>query len=93
MRREIVTSRGSRRALCGCLAGLLLLAWHAPALSYVGPGAGIGILSALFAMVLAVLATIVGLVLWPIRKFRQWRKRSQATKEKGSEDTSRSEMP
>jgi hypothetical protein len=54
---------------------------HAPAaLSYVGPGAGIGMLASLFAMVLAVLATIAGIVLWPIRKLRQ------RARKRGSDD-------
>lgn len=54
-----------------------VLAAYAPAaLAYVGPGAGLGMLASLFAMVLAVLATIVGIVLWPIRKFMQRKKRA-----------------
>ena len=44
------------------------LAAYAPAaLSYVGPGAGLGMIASLLAVILAVLATVVGLVLWPIR--------------------------
>ena len=45
-----------------------------PAFSYVGPGAGLGMIASLFAMLLAVIATIVGLVLWPIRKLSQRKK-------------------
>jgi len=45
------------------------LAAYAPAaLAYVGPGAGLGMIASIFAMLLAAIATIVGLVLWPIRK-------------------------
>ncbi len=52
------------------------IAVHAPAaFAYVGPGAGLGMLASLFAMVLAVLATVVGIILWPIRKLRQRRKK------------------
>ena len=51
------------------------LAAYAPAaLSYVGPGAGLGMIASLVAVVLAVLATIVGLVIWPIRRLMQRKK-------------------
>lgn len=59
----------TRTTLHATTALATALAAHAPAaLSYVGPGAGLGMIAALFAMLLAVIATIVGLVLWPIRK-------------------------
>jgi len=57
-----------------------VLAAHAPAaLCYVGPGAGLGMIAALFAMVLAVVATIFGLIMWPLRKLKQ-RKKAGASK-------------
>jgi len=63
-------------AFARILAGLL--AAHAPvAAAYVGPGAGLGMIASLVAVVLAVLATIVGLVVWPIRRLTQ-RKKSGA---------------
>lgn len=56
----------------------VLVAYAPAAFSYVGPGAGLGMIASLFAMVLAVLATIVGIVLWPIRKLMH-RKKAAAT--------------
>jgi hypothetical protein len=56
----------------------LLAAWAPAALAYVGPGAGLGMIATLFAMVLAVIATVVGLILWPIRKLRSRRKSGEA---------------
>jgi hypothetical protein len=54
--------------------GGLLAAYAPAALSYVGPGAGLGMIASLAAVVLAVLATIVGLVIWPIRRLMQRKK-------------------
>jgi hypothetical protein len=62
-------SRYSAAALAATLA-----AFAPTALSYVGPGAGLGVIASLFAVILAVLATIVGLILWPIRKFSRRKK-------------------
>jgi hypothetical protein len=56
----------------------LLVAWAPAALAYVGPGAGLGMIATLFAMVLAVIATVVGLILWPIRKLRHRRKSGES---------------
>lgn len=65
----------TRSTLQATAALAAALAVHAPAaLSYVGPGAGLGMIASLFAMVLAVIATIVGLVLWPIRKLSRRKK-------------------
>ena len=41
-------------------------------LSYVGPGAGLGALGALFAVIAAVMLGVVGLLLYPIQLFRKW---------------------
>jgi hypothetical protein len=58
--------------------GAILAAAAPPALAYVGPGAGLGMIASLFAVVVAVLATIAGLVLWPIRRLAQRKKRADA---------------
>jgi hypothetical protein len=56
------------------LLGILPLAAQA----YVGPGAGIGMIASLLAVVGAVLLSIVGLVLWP---WRLLKKRLQAKRQ------------
>jgi Na+/melibiose symporter-like transporter len=43
----------------------------APAMAYVGPGAGIGIIGALLAIGGIIVVTLVGLVLWPLRLLRR----------------------
>ena len=51
--------------------------------AYVGPGAGLGAIGALFAVLAAVALGLVGLVMYPIKLFRQWaasRKDSAAEK-------------
>ena len=45
------------------------------ALAYVGPGAGLTLLGALWGLVLAIGAALAFVVLWPLR---QWRKRARA---------------
>jgi hypothetical protein len=47
--------------------GLFVMALAPAALAYVGPGAGLSMLGALLAVIAVVLATVVGLVLWPLR--------------------------
>jgi hypothetical protein len=66
--------KAARRRLAAAVTALGL-AVHAPAaFAYVGPGAGLGMIASLFAILLAVVATIVGVVLWPIRKLMRRRK-------------------
>ena len=72
------------RTAVAILAGSL--AAYAPAaLSYVGPGAGLGMIASLLAVILAVLATVVGLVLWPIRWYAR-RRNSRTSETKSSSD-------
>jgi membrane protein implicated in regulation of membrane protease activity len=59
-----------------------------PALAYVGPGAGLSLLGALWGLLLALGAALIFLVLWPWRRYRQ--KRAQARKaDDGQDGTSR----
>lgn len=51
------------------LAAVPLLA-HA----YVGPGAGLGMIGSLLAVVGAMLLSILGLILWPLRMLKQRRR-------------------
>ena len=61
---------------------ILLAALAAPgtAAAYMGPGAGLGMLGSLIAVLAAVAVAVIGLVLLPLRLIRKrWRK-AQATK-------------
>jgi hypothetical protein len=58
-----------------CLLLLLGLTASGPALAYIGPGAGITMLSALWGVVVAVLLAIGAVLFWPIRALmRRFRK-------------------
>lgn len=50
-----------------CLALLLGLTVSGPAMAYIGPGAGITMLGALWGVVVAVLLAIGAVLFWPIR--------------------------
>lgn len=50
-----------------CLALVLGLTVSGPAMAYIGPGAGITMLGALWGVVVAVLLAIGAVLFWPIR--------------------------
>ncbi len=56
-------------------AALLLAAAATPALAYVGPGAGLGVIGTLVAVVGAVLLMIVGFVWYPVKRMMKKRKK------------------
>lgn len=57
------------RLLAGAaLVGGLVLGAATPALAYVGPGAGLSLLGALWGVVVAILAALAFVVIWPIRQ-------------------------
>lgn len=57
-----------------CAVLLLPAAAHA----YVGPGAGLSLLGALWALIVAVAAAVVFLFAWPIRRMRRRRREAEA---------------
>jgi hypothetical protein len=80
-----MTQPTAREATLAAAGACLLAAWTPAALAYVGPGAGLGMIATLVAMVLAVIATVVGLILWPIRKLMRRRKSGEdATRDSSS---------
>jgi hypothetical protein len=69
-----------KRIVVALFAAVPLLA-HA----YVGPGAGLGMIASLLAVVGAILLSIVGLVLWPWRILRKrWQAKNVARERTGS---------
>lgn len=60
-------------ARCLFAATALLLA-SAPAVAYVGPGAGLSLAGAVWGLVVAVVAAVGFIVLWPIRRYFKRRK-------------------
>jgi predicted lipid-binding transport protein (Tim44 family) len=48
--------------------------------AYVGPGAGLSLLGALWALILAIGTAIVFVIAWPLRKMRRRKREAQADK-------------
>ena len=61
-----------RRSLV--LGIFLLLLFNGPAFAYVGPGAGLSLLGTLWGVLIAVLAAVSFLVLWPLRRLMRQRR-------------------
>jgi uncharacterized membrane protein len=54
--------------------------------AYVGPGAGLGMIASLLAVIGAMLLSIVGLVLWPLRVLKQRSQAKRSAKIPGDSD-------
>ncbi|MGF1593375.1 MAG: hypothetical protein ACFCUW_08860 [Kiloniellaceae bacterium] len=57
-----------------------------PALAYIGPGAGLSLLGALWGVAAAVLAAFLFLLLWPLR--RLMRRRNPSTRSRAAREAS-----
>lgn len=64
----------------------VLLALPAPALAYIGPGAGLGAIGVLVAVVVAVLLIFIGFIWFPLR--RMLRKRRATADERADASSS-----
>lgn len=65
----------------GILATLMTLG-ASPVLAYVGPGAGLGLLSAFWALLSAIVSSLAFLIIWPIRRRLRWRRESRGSEPK-----------
>jgi membrane protein implicated in regulation of membrane protease activity len=61
------------------LAGAMMLIAF-PAQAYVGPGAGLSLLSALWAVLAAIVVAVGFVLMWPLRKMMRKRKANRAAK-------------
>lgn len=66
-----------RSSLSIVLVALTGIVFTLPAEAYVGPGAGLSLMGALWGLVIAVVASLGFIVLWPLRRF-VLRRRSRA---------------
>lgn len=57
---------------------LFLLLTAAPALAYVGPGAGISVLGSLLGILATIVIAIGAIIMWPLRKVLKKRKAAAA---------------
>lgn len=69
--------------ISGFMIALMLLGIPNLALAYVGPGAGLSLLGALWALVIAVATALAFIFLWPLRRLlrrrREARERDEVT--------------
>ncbi|WP_020399449.1 NfeD family protein [Kordiimonas gwangyangensis] len=63
------------------LAAVATLGITASAQAYVGPGAGLSLLGALWALLVAIFAAVGFILAWPMRKWLRKRKAQRAAKE------------
>lgn len=63
------------------IAILLLTVPAAPALAYVGPGAGISVLGSLLGILATIFVAIGAILFWPVRKLLKRRKSASAPSE------------
>lgn len=68
-------SESGRRLVLLATGTAVMVAAAFPAWAYVGPGAGLTLLGALWGLVLAVVMSIGFVILWPFRRFMRRRKR------------------
>ena len=59
-----------------------------PAFAYVGPGAGLTLLGALWGLIVAVVLSVGFILLWPLRKLMRRNKRAYPTSDRQAEDLS-----
>lgn len=65
-------TNGRTLATVLALAGAMTAFWFGEAQAYIGPGAGLTLIGAVWGLVLAVVAALSFIVLWPLR--RVWRR-------------------
>jgi uncharacterized membrane protein len=66
------------RRLIASIAAAAVLAVPATALAYVGPGAGLSLLGALWALIAAVATAFLFIFAWPLRKMLRRRRAARA---------------
>lgn len=74
-----------RAALLAISTSAAVLA-AAPAFAYVGPGAGLTLLGALWGLIVAVVLSVGFILLWPVRRLMRRTKQVSATSDRQAED-------
>jgi hypothetical protein len=71
---------GGPGTILALVAGIAVAGLPHAAAAYVGPGAGLTMLGALWAVIAAILFALAGLVIWPIRAMRRRRRELASAK-------------
>lgn len=75
------------------LLAVVVVMAPASALAYVGPGAGLSLLGALWALLAAFVAVLVFLVAWPLRRLLRRRTAAPAGRREPADDASGAALP
>ena len=76
----------SRQAALLAIGTAVMSATAVPALAYVGPGAGLTLLGALWGLILAVVVSLGFVLLWPLRRLMRRNKQVSQTTENAPAD-------
>jgi membrane protein implicated in regulation of membrane protease activity len=80
------------KLLLASLTAALALSCMNPAAAYVGPGAGLSLLSALWGLLAAVFAALAFVIVWPFRRMLK-RRRGQETSARAETQTAGASNP
>jgi len=80
---KLNSRRGARHPVMLAVATIAIALTAFPAFAYVGPGAGLTLLGALWGLVLAVIMSVGFVILWPFRKLLRRDKRAGASRDQG----------
>jgi len=69
------------------LSALAILLFAQPAAAYIGPGAGITMLGALWGVLVAILLALAAVLFWPIRALLRRRRKAAASSERSPQTT------
>jgi len=72
---------------------VLTMALSEAALAYVGPGAGLSLLGALWGLLLAIGTALAFVIVWPLRRARRRARERQQIGADAGESTTRSQEP
>lgn len=72
------------KKITAILASVLAVALSESAFAYVGPGAGLSLVGALWGLLVAVVAALGFIILWPIRRMRRQRSSTHSDAGNGS---------
>lgn len=76
-----------RKLLPAGLGLVATLAWAAPAAAYIGPGAGLSLLGALWGVFAAIFAALLFLLIWPLRRLLRRNRQAPAPVARDRGDT------
>jgi membrane protein implicated in regulation of membrane protease activity len=79
------------KAMVAIALGLSLIA--TPAFAYIGPGAGITVLGALWGVVVAVVLALAAVLLWPLRALLRRRRKATRPAEASAPAESEADAP